>query len=102
QVQRKLANLVEEQRAAVGDLELAGPRRDRAREGALHVAEELTLDEVLGDGAAVDDDERPGGAVRAPVDLAGDELLAGAGLAGDEHRDVGGRDLLQLAEDLEH
>ena len=35
-------------------------------------------------------------------ELARDELLAGAGLAGDEHADVGGRDLLQLAEDLEH
>ena len=59
QVERQLADLVEEERAAVGRLELAGPRRDGAGEGALHVPEELTLDEVLGDGAAVDDDERP-------------------------------------------
>ena len=58
EVQRQLADLVEEERAAVGDLELARARRDGAGEGALHVAEELTLDEVLGDGAAVDDDER--------------------------------------------
>ena len=31
---------------------------DRAGEGALHVAEELALEQVLGDGAAVDGDER--------------------------------------------
>ena len=62
EVQRELADLVEEERALVGDLELARARRDGARERALHVAEELALDEVLGDGAAVDDDER---AVRA-------------------------------------
>ena len=36
------------------------------------------------------------------VDLARDQLLAGAGLAGDQHRDVGGRDLLDLAEHLLH
>ena len=58
EVQRQLADLVEEERALVGRLELAGPRRDRAGEGALHVAEELALDQVLGDGAAVDGDER--------------------------------------------
>ena len=71
EVERQLADLVEEERALVGRLELAGPRRDGARERALHVAEELALDEVLGDGAAVDDDERArsrgssGGAARA-------------------------------------
>src|SRR6185295_15578468 len=37
-----------------------------------------------------------------PVELLGDELLAGAGLAGDEHADVRARHLLELAEDLEH
>ena len=94
EVERQLADLVEEERPLVGDLELARPRRDGAGERPLHVAEQLALDEVLGDGAAVDDDERRRGAVRASVNLAGDELLARAGLAGDEHADVGRRDLL--------
>ena len=57
---------------------LPGPARDRAGEGALHVPEELALDEVLGDGAAVDGDERAVHARAAAVELAGDELLAGA------------------------
>ena len=59
EVERQLADLVEEERALVGDLELARARRDGAGERALHVAEELALDQVLRDGAAVDDDERP-------------------------------------------
>ena len=58
EVQRQLADLVEEERALVGAWNLPGAARDRAGEGALHVAEELALDEVLGDGAAVDGDER--------------------------------------------
>ena len=36
------------------------------------------------------------------VDLLGDELLAGAGLAGDEHADVGAGDLLDPLVDLDH
>ena len=58
QRERHLADLVEEQRAAVGRLELALLVGDRAGEGALHVAEQLALEQVLGDGAAVDGDER--------------------------------------------
>ena len=57
--QRQLADLVEEERAAVRPLE----RRRRAPRSApvnapLLVAEQLGLDERLGDGGAVDGDER--------------------------------------------
>ena len=41
QVERHVADLVEEQRAAVGLLEAAAPRRLRAGEGAALVAEQL-------------------------------------------------------------
>ena len=44
QLQREVADLVEEERPAVGQLEAAGVRGDRAGEGALLVAEELALD----------------------------------------------------------
>src|SRR6185295_14845098 len=54
EVQRELADLVEEEGALVGDLELARAAHDRAGERALHVPEELALDQVLRDGAAVD------------------------------------------------
>jgi hypothetical protein len=48
QVERHLADLVEEQRAAVGELERAGARGDGAGERALLVAEQLALEQVLG------------------------------------------------------
>ena len=73
---------------AVRLLEGARPVGDRAGEGAPHVAEELALDQVFGDGAAVDGDERPARRVECVVDGPGDQLLARPRLALDEH---GGR-----------
>ena len=66
------------------------------------MAEELALDQVLGDRAAVDGHERAIYARAAAVQLLRDQLLAGARLAGDENADVGRGDLLELAKDLEH
>ena len=74
----------------VGLRELAGAVAVRAREGALEVAEELALHELVGDRRAVDDDEVALAAAQL-VQRAGEELLAGAGLARDEHRRVRGR-----------
>ena len=50
----QLADLVEEDRAAVGHLEAAEGARDGAGEGALLVAEQLALDQGVGKGGAVD------------------------------------------------
>ena len=86
----------------MGRVELARLRAHGARERAAHVAEHLALHQVLGDGPAVDGDERAGLAVAALVDLARHELLAGARLAGDEHGHVHGRDAADLAIDLLH
>ena len=55
---RHLADLVEEQRAAVGQLEAALPAIGGAGEGALLVAEDLALEQRLGNRRAVDRDER--------------------------------------------
>ena len=52
-----VADLVQEQRAAVGLLEAAAPLRDGARERALLVAEQLALHELGGDRRAVHLDE---------------------------------------------
>ncbi len=62
QRQRHVADLVEKQRAAVGELELAGRLPHRAGEGALLVAEQLALEQRFRDGRAVDRDERLAGA----------------------------------------
>ena len=64
--------------------------------GAVAVAEELGLDEVFGDGGAVELDEDAVAAEGFGVDGAGDELFAGAGFAEDEDAAVGGGHELDL------
>src|SRR5262249_4073995 len=88
---RQLADLVEEDGAAVGGGEETLAVLGGVGEGALHVAEELVLEERLGDRAAVHDDEGPLVPRRQVVDRARDELLAGAALAEEGDGDVGGR-----------
>ena len=63
--QAHLADFVEEQRAAVGELQLARLVAVGAREAALDVAEELRFEQRLGQPGAVDRDERSGGALRS-------------------------------------
>ena len=98
----ELADLVEEQRAAVGDLEESLAVGVGAGEGPLAVAEELALDQVFGQGAAVDRDEGPIGAAALVVEAARDQLLARAGLAQDHDRGVGGGDGIDQPADLLH
>ncbi|HMB82336.1 MAG TPA: sigma 54-interacting transcriptional regulator, partial [Vicinamibacterales bacterium] len=81
QVERDVGDLVEEERAAVGQLEEAAPRRLRARERAFDVAEELARHELGRKRGQVLRDEARLAAVAPRVDLRGDELLAGARLA---------------------
>ena len=59
--QRQLAEFVQQQRAAVGALEPALAGFDRAGERPLLVAEQLRIDQLVGDRAAIDADERPAG-----------------------------------------
>jgi hypothetical protein len=61
-----LAHLVEEERAAGGQLESADAIAQRASERALDVTEKLALEEVGGNGSAVHPHERPL-AARAPL-----------------------------------
>ena len=70
----------------VGVLDEPGARAGGAGERALDVAEELGLEQRLGQRRAVEGDERPRGARAPRVDRARGELLAGAGLARDEDR----------------
>src|SRR5262249_21381686 len=55
---RNFADLVEKQRALIGQLETPWFRTDRARERALFVAEQLGLHQGLGNRSAIDLDER--------------------------------------------
>src|SRR5437764_5177126 len=99
-----LADLIEEEGAAVGELEAAGFALDRSGEGALLETEQLGLDQLAGNGGAVDLDERAVAAVGLLVQRGSDQLFSGAALALDQDR--GGRigdledDLLQLEHPL--
>ncbi len=99
--ERQLAHLVEEQRPAVrrGRPPLARARRPRER--ALLVAEQLRLDERLGDRAAVHRHERPLRARAVVVDRPREPLLARPALALDEHRRLGRRDAGDRLEDAD-
>jgi len=81
-----VADLVEEDCAAVSDLEEPTLARRRAREGAPLVPEELRLDELGRDRGAVDLDVRLVREGARAVDGARDELLARARLTRDEGR----------------
>jgi hypothetical protein len=59
QAERHFRNLVEQQRAALGLLELAGLGRLGAGERALLVAEQGGFEQVVGNRRAVDGDEGP-------------------------------------------
>src|SRR5690606_1951225 len=85
---RHVADLVEEQRAAVGLLELADRPADRAGERALLVPEQLALDQLAGNCRGVDGNEGPVLARAELVDRFRDELLAGARFTEDQYREV--------------
>ena len=97
-----LRYLVEEERAPGRFLELADPSRDRARERALLVPEQLGFEEGLRDRRAVDGHERlvaPGG---SGMDMARHDLLAGPAFSRDEHGRIRARDLLDELDHLLH
>src|SRR5437016_7327285 len=90
EVERQVADLVQEERALVRELEAPDPSSDGTRERAPFVPEELALEETGGDGGTVELDERTVPSAEAVYQLS-DHLLAGAGLAPDEDRHLGRR-----------
>jgi hypothetical protein len=92
-----VADLVEEQRAAVSLLEEATLLRLRSCERASFVSEQLALDQLAGDRGAVDAHEGPALAQGEPVDRAAHELFARPALTEDEHARARRRHPLELA-----
>ena len=80
-----VADLVEEERAAVGLFEPAHAVAVGAGERTLDVAEELAFEQALRQGGAVDLDERPCRAGTGLMDRRGQQFLARAALAPDQH-----------------
>src|SRR6478735_1531559 len=99
--QRNVADLVEEQGAAFGKLDLADVRFDGAGKGAALIAEQLGLQEVLGNGGAIDRDEAPLAATLF-MNRAREQLLAGAACAEQHGRHIRIGDPLDRLSDLEH
>ena len=99
-VERQVADLVEEDRRVIRQLEASDLSRERAGEGALLAAEQLALDERRGNRRAVHAHHRPPAARAQLVDLGREELLAGAGLAEQQHRRVGRRRPVRRAQGL--
>ncbi len=102
QLLRHLGDLVEEQRAAVGALEVALVLPVGAGEGPLLVAEKLAFYQLRGDGPAIERKERGLLAAAEVVDGLRGKLLAGAALALQQHRRRSGRDAAELVVELLH
>ena len=88
-VGRQVANLVQEDRRSVGQLEAPDLARQGPGVGALLPPEQLAFDQRRRDGRAVDANHRPAAAAAQLVNLRREQLLAGAGLAEEEDRRVG-------------
>ena len=101
--QRHVADLIEKQRAAIRELELAGlAASPRAGERAFLIAEQLRLQQRFGNRRAVELDEGPLGTRRAAMQRMSIQLLASTGLATDQYRGAAGGDLAYLAGQLPH
>ncbi len=81
----QVPDLVQEKGPAVGFLDEADlvPRGPRERPSG--IAEELALQEVVGNGPAIDGDEFPGPPRARLMDGPGHQLLSGAAFTGDEN-----------------
>jgi hypothetical protein len=90
---RQFADLVEEDRPSVRELEATEPALEGSREGPLLVTEQFGGNQVARNGRAIHSHKGARGSARAPVDRARHELLAGSRLSVDEHRRIAGRDL---------
>ena len=99
QVERHVADFVEEQRAVLGLFEAALAGRLRAGERAAFMTEQFGFEQVLRNRRGVQRDERSVRARAVPVQRPRDELLAGARFAGDQH---GRGRMRQAADRAEH
>ena len=88
ELQRDVANFVQEQRALMRELEPADLLCDRAGERATLMPKEFAFEQPGGDGGAVEFDEWPIPARTVAVNGARDEFFARAGLAEQEHRGI--------------
>ncbi|OPZ59375.1 MAG: hypothetical protein BWY87_01038 [Deltaproteobacteria bacterium ADurb.Bin510] len=99
---RDVADLVQKDRTAAGQLEATLFVADGAGEGPLDVAEQLAFEQALGQSRAVDRHEGLRRTFAAVVQGLGHQLLAGAALAGNQGRGLGIAQILDQLEDALH
>ena len=97
-----VANLVEEERAAVRRFELSAPIRNGPGECSLEVSEQLAFNQLLGDRRTIYFNKRPGAASAQRMDAAGHEFLAGAVLSKNKDATVRRRRHRDLLAQLRH
>ena len=97
-----VADLVEENRAALGNFELAFLAILRAGERALFVSEEFAFQQRLRQSAAVNDDQRMKSSRAGVMNRPRHQFLPGAAFPGDQHRSFRGTNRLNGVEDLVH
>ena len=100
QFERNIADLIQEQRAAIRRFETAQLLRHRARKGPFFMAEELALQESQRNRRAVQSYERPVPALAVGVNGLRDEFFTRARFALDENGRVGWGDRPNLIQDL--
>src|ERR1700728_5178943 len=102
QKRRHFANLVEQNRSAVAQFELAWLRMVRASECALLVTEEFALQQIRRDSRAVDLEEGTMRALGQLVDQPPQNFLAGSALAQEKHGNIYIRHECGLGANLAH
>ncbi len=102
QMGRHVANLVQHQGAAACQLQYAALALGVVAKGAGGITKQLALGHVIGHGGAVEGHKGVAGAQAGPVTGAGQQLLAGAGLADDQQRRVLHRQFARLRQHLFH
>ena len=98
----QVAHFVEEQGSPVGGLEETAVHAGSAGESPFFVAEELALDQFVGQGRTVDRQERTVLAGAEGMDGPGHQFLASAALAGDQHGRLERRGPADLIEHVLH
>ena len=98
----ELADFIEEDCASMSQSEPPATIRCGARERPLQVTEELTLDEVFGDGGTVDGHEGSITSGTRRMQRASREFLSRARLAGDQDGGLRRSDLGKVAEEAPH
>ena len=83
---RQVPDLVEEEGPAAGFLDQPSPKRLSAGERAFGVPEELTFQQRVRHGAAIDGDERLERAGTVLMDRTGDQFFPGSALSLNQHR----------------